>query len=226
MSGIVLCLSMVTEFAYSQDGHISIIDYQEETQLLSLNIVSPVTGEDKIFLSADGITSELRRFTRVGDYRMVIYLPCGELKDGDYLLYRTSDVALPLSLKHISCTSDNEKLQQPRIIYSNTECIIEPKGTTLWRVGSLMAQKNGYSVYQNMFAVFLTNRNNFIDADITKMRDNLLLCPTEDLLASIDKHHAIEMFQDAEAFRLDSIMQKATQPGNKLDRLFEEDKVE
>jgi len=212
-----LCLSMVTAFAYSQDRHISIIDYQEEAQLLSLNIVAPVTDEDKLYLSTDGVTSELRRFARVGEHRMVIYLPCGEFKDGDYLLYRTSDVALPLLLEHISCTSDNEKLQQPRIIYSNTGCIIEPKGTTLWRVGSLMAQKNGYSVYQNMFAVFQTNRNNFIDADITKMRDNLLLCPTEDLIASIDKRHAIEMFQDAEAFRLNRIMQKATQLGNKSD---------
>jgi hypothetical protein len=208
--------------AYSGEGHISLIDYQKGEQLLSVNIVAPVTGEAKLYLSSDGIVSELRRFNRVGEYKLVIHLPCSEFRGGDYLLYKAGEVTLSLPLEHISCTTDINQLQQPRIIYSNVGCIIEPKGTTLWRVGSLLAEKNGYSVYQNMYAVFLSNRHHFVDEDITRMQDNLLLCPSEETIATLDKHHVAEMFKEAEAFRLASQGQKAASPNNEPARSMDQ----
>ncbi|MDQ1886079.1 hypothetical protein RA180_18965 [Aeromonas salmonicida] len=205
----IASISLAISQAYSKDGHISLIDYQNIEQLLSVNIVAPTEGQDKLYLSAGGVLSELRRFTRVGEHKLVIYLPCSEFNSGDYLLYKVGNVTLTLPLEPISCTADSTQRQQPRIIYGNAGCIVEPKGTTLWRVGSLLAEKNGYSVYQNMYAVFLSNRHHFVDEDITRMQDNLLLCPPEEMIASIDKQHAVEMFQEAEAFRLASNMQKA-----------------
>lgn len=209
-ASVALAISPV----YSGEGHISIIDYQDSEQLLSINIVAPATGGGKLYLNTDGILSELRRFTRVGDHKLVIHLPCNEFKGRDYLLYKTGDVTLSQPLNRVSCTSNSTQRQLPRIIYSNAGCIIEPKGTTLWRVGSLLAEKNGYSVYQNMYAVFLSNRHHFVDEDITRMQDSLLLCPSEETIASLDKRHVAEMFQEAEAFRLANNMQEGAPAGS------------
>lgn len=207
-------ISLVISPVYSSEGHISLIDYRDSEQLLSVNIVAPTTGGGKIYLNTDGILSELSRFTRVGEHKLVIHLPCNEFKEGDSLLYKVGDVTLSLPLNRIFCTSNSAQRQQPRIIYNNVGCIIEPKGTTLWRVGSLLAEKNGYSVYQNMYAVFLSNRQHFVDDDITRMQDNLLICPLEETIASIDKRHAVDMFREAETFRLASNMQEGAPAGN------------
>lgn len=196
-------------FANSEATHISVIDYDQSSELLFVNLVAPVEGNPALYLNADGILSELERFELIGEHGMVVHLPCDDFKGADTLIYRRGEATLTLGLDGITCSRHEGRLQQPRLVHSQSRCVIDPRGTTLWRVGSLLAEKNGYSVYQNMYAVFLSNRHHFVDEDITRMQDNLLLCPPEEMIASIDKGHAAEMFQEAEAFRLASNMQKA-----------------
>lgn len=204
---IVVFYGRIT-FANSEATHISVIDYDQSSGLLFVNLVAPVAGNPALYLNADGILSELGRFELIGEHGMVVHLPCDDFKGADTLIYRRGEVTLPLGLDGITCSRHDGRLQQPRLVYSQSLRFIDPRGTTLWRVGSLLAEKNGYSVYQNMYAVFLSNRHHFVDEDITRMQDNLLLCPPEEMIASIDKLHAVEMFQEAEAFRLAGNMQK------------------
>lgn len=196
-------------FANSEATHISVIDYDQSSELLFVNLVAPVEGNPALYLNADGILSELERFELIGEHGMVVHLPCDDFKGADTLIYRRGGATLTLGLDGITCSRHEGRLQQPRLVHSQSRCVIDPRGTTLWRVGSLLAEKNGYSVYQNMYAVFLSNRHHFIDEDLTRMQDNLLLCPPEEMIASIDKGHAAEMFQEAEAFRLANNTQNA-----------------
>lgn len=195
-------LSGAGVFSYAGNDHISLIDYDESTQLLFINIVAPHAANPIIYLNSDGILSELNRFEKRGEHNLVVYLPCDDIKSSDQLIYKAGDITLSLPLDSVYCKRTDPRQRQPRIIYRNSQCTIDPKGTTLWRIGLLFSEKNGFSVYQNMYAIFLFNRNIFIYDDITKMKDSLLLCPPEELIASIDRRHAVEMFQEAEAFRL------------------------
>lgn len=195
-------------FANNEEGHISIIDYDQSSELLFVNIVTSAIGHPTLYLNADGILSELDRFELIGEYNMAVHLPCNDFNRDDILVYKKGGATLRLGLDAITCERPKGRLRQPRLVYSNAHCIIDPRGTSLWRVGTQLAEKNGYSVYQNMYAVFLANRQHFVDEDITRMQDSLLICPPEEMIAAIDKRHAAEMFQEAETFRVASSMKK------------------
>ncbi|WLD19806.1 hypothetical protein [Aeromonas veronii] len=202
---VIISLLATTDIAVAADNHISIIDYRKHEALLSLNVVAPSTTKPKLYLNAGGILSELQRFTQVGEHNLSIYLPCDEFNYGDSIYYKADDITLPLSLDPIVC-SDIHRAKQPKIIYQENQCFIQPNGTTLWRIANLLSMKNGYSVYQNLYAVFFKNRTNFIGEDIFKLTDDFLHCPSEELISSIDKKHAIEMYREAQQFLLANTM--------------------
>ncbi|WP_321150186.1 LysM peptidoglycan-binding domain-containing protein [Aeromonas jandaei] len=183
-------------------GHLSIIDYDEGKQILSVNVVAEAIGEQKVYLNSDGMLSELQRFSLSGEHTLQIFLPCDDFDSADHLVYKKSEVVLTTPLSGLVCQKNVNGAQTPKIFYKDNGCFIEPRKRTLWRISSLLSEKNGYSVYQNLYAVFLFNPDAFIDNDIFKMNDVLLSCPPEELISSIDKKHGIEMFRSAEQFKL------------------------
>lgn len=198
---VIIALLAATDIVVAADNHISIIDYREQEALLSLNVVAPSTTKFKLYLNSDGILSELQRFTQIGEHNLSIYLPCDEFNYGDIIYYKANDITLPLLLDSIVC-SDINRAKQPKLIYQENQCFIQPNGTTLWRIANLLSTKNGYSVYQNLYAVFFNNRTNFIGEDIFKLTDGFLHCPSEELISSIDKKQAVEMYREAQQFLL------------------------
>lgn len=202
--GKVLCglVWWIPTELFATEGHLSIINYDEDKQLLFVNIVTNTVGENKIFLNSEGMLSELQRFSVSGEHSLQIYLPCDDFDDKDYLVYKRSDTVLTAPLSGIVCSKKIDGVKLPRILYKDNGCFIEPRERTLWRISSLLSEKNGYSVYQNLYAVFLFNPDAFIDKDIFKMKDVLLSCPPEELISSIDKQHGIELFRSAEQFKL------------------------
>ncbi|WP_429113241.1 hypothetical protein [Aeromonas veronii] len=205
LQAVIISLLAATDIAVAADNHISIIDYREQEALLSLNVVAPSTTKPKLYLNAGGILSELQRFTQIGEHNLSIYLPCDEFNYGDIIYYKTSDITLPLPLDSIVC-SDIKRAKQPKLIYQENQCFIQPNGTSLWRIANLLSTKNGYSVYQNLYAVFFNNRTNFIGEDIFKLTDDILHCPSEELISSIDKNQAVEMYREAQQFLLANTM--------------------
>lgn len=182
--------------------HLSIIDYDEGKQILSVNVVTEVIGDQKVYLNSDGMLSELQRFSFSGEHTLHIFLPCDDFDSNDHLVYKRSEVVLTTPLSGFTCQKNIGGIKSPKILYKDSGCFIEPRKRTLWRISLLLTEKNGYSVYQNMYAVFLFNPDAFIDNDIFKMKDVLLSCPPEELISSIDKKHVIEMFRSAEEFKL------------------------
>lgn len=199
MRAIGLVFIIITQSVFASSTHLSIIKYDNTSQLLFMNVVAPI-GKGQLYLQVDGILIKIERFSRVGDYQLRVYLPCDQFDATDSLFYRVDDVILTLSLASIACSSKEGK-SIPRIIHQGGLCIIEPKGTTLWQVGILLQELNGYTVHQNIYAVFIRNRGNFIDEDINKMKNMLMYCPSEKLISSIEKQHAISLFKEAEKYR-------------------------
>jgi FimV-like protein len=198
IAGLILCV--LTQSVLASTTHFSIIKYDDASQLLLTNLIAPI-GEGQLYLQADGILIKLERFSRVGEHQLRVHLPCDEFDVADSLFYRIDDVTLTLSLASIACPP-TQRGGAPRIIYQNGLCVIDPKGSTLWQVGMRLKELNGYTVYQNMYAIFLLNRESFIGEDINKMRNELMHCPSEELISSIEKQHAASLFKEAEKHRL------------------------
>ncbi|HHQ4457142.1 UNVERIFIED_CONTAM: hypothetical protein I5919_11000 [Aeromonas hydrophila] len=196
---------------FAEGGVLSIQSYDKESQLLLLNVVAP-PGHGKFFLSSDGLLTELERFSKVGEFLLKVYIPCDMINDGDAIYYRVGNTSpLKVSLDSIKCQSNKDSHVKPRVIYQQGRCFIDHKGTTLWRVGSVLNELNGFTVYQNMYGVYLTNKNSFIKGELSKMMSSdVLVCPSTELLSTIDAQHAKRMFDEYELFRKNNAVSLST----------------
>lgn len=190
--------------AFANDGALSIQSYDRENKILLLNVVAP-QGSGQLFLQSNGLLTELERFTKVGDFLLKIYLPCDDINDGDVMYYRVGDTSpLHVSLDSIKCSSNKSSYIMPRILHQQGRCFVDHKGTTLWRVGTVLSEMNGFTIYQNMYGVYLTNKKSFIKGELSKMMSDVLRCPSVALLSTIDAQHAKAMFHEYEDFRRSS----------------------
>ncbi|WP_429179142.1 hypothetical protein [Aeromonas salmonicida] len=189
----------------ANSNYISILNYDEEYHVLSINVVAP-SGDDKLYLKSDNVLTEIRRVTKVGDHLLKVYLPCEEISNGDGLYYQVDNLPpLFTSLDGIQCKRNNGlAVKKPRVIYQHDQCYIDHKGTTLWRVGTVLNEMNGFTIYQNMYGVYLTNKSSFIKGELSKMTSDVLRCPSTALLSTIDAQHAKAMFHEYEDFRKSS----------------------
>ncbi|MDM5069914.1 hypothetical protein OB952_21505 [Aeromonas salmonicida] len=188
----------------ANDGALSIQSYDHENKLLLLNVVAP-QGEGQLFLQSNGLLTELDRFSKVGDFLLKVYLPCENISKGDSIYYRFGNTPpLYVSLDRIKCSSNKSSYLMPRILHQQGQCFVDHRGTTLWRVGTALSEMNGFTVYQNMYGVYLTNKRSFVKGDLSKMMSDVLRCPSTALLSTIDAQHAKAMFHEYEDFRKSS----------------------
>lgn len=83
-----------------------------------------------------------------------------------------------------------------RIFSKGGKCLIDTAGNTLWHTASELAKKNHASVYQNIYALFLTNKPAFAGQDIHRLRTHILYCPDPALFDHIDAEHARQLFEE------------------------------
>lgn len=96
------------------------------------------------------------------------------------------------------CISDLPSIPSPPpvLIYEKQgECLIDSAGNTLWRVAIELARHNGATIYQNIYAVFVSNRSAFAGEDIHRLRQKVLKCPAPSVFEGIDKEHAKQLFE-------------------------------
>ncbi|MNI12869.1 hypothetical protein D3C73_660740 [compost metagenome] len=85
----------------------------------------------------------------------------------------------------------------PVLIYEKQgKCLIDTGGNTLWRVASEFAKRNRASIYQNVYAIFVTNKLAFSGEDIHRLRSRKLYCPDLALFDHIESEHARRMFKE------------------------------
>ncbi|MGE6159486.1 hypothetical protein ACLHZ7_00730 [Aeromonas salmonicida] len=188
----------------ADDSSLSIQSYERENKLLLLNVVAP-QGQGQLFLQSNGLLTELDRFSKVGDFLLKVYLPCENISKGDSIYYRFSNTPpLHVSLDSIACSSNKNSYVMPRILHQQGQCFVDHRGTTLWRVGTVLSEMNGFTIYQNMYGVYLTNTKSFVKGELSKMMSDVLRCPSTALLSTIDAQHAKAMFHEYEDFRKSS----------------------
>ncbi|WP_421255561.1 MULTISPECIES: hypothetical protein [unclassified Aeromonas] len=83
-----------------------------------------------------------------------------------------------------------------RVFSKGGKCLIDTAGNTLWHTASELAKKNRASVYQNVYALFLTNKPAFAGQDIHRLRAQVLHCPDPALFEHIDAEHARQLFKE------------------------------
>lgn len=188
----------------ANDGALSIQSYDHENKILLLNVVAP-QGKGQLFLQSNGLLTELDRFSKVGDFLLKVYLPCENISKGDSIYYRVGNTPpLHVYLDSIKCSNNKNSYVMPRILHQQGQCFVDHKGTTLWRVGTVLNEMNGFTIYQNMYGVYLTNKSSFIKGELSKMTSDVLRCPSVALLSTIDAQHAKAMFHEYEDFRKSS----------------------
>ncbi|WP_131245264.1 hypothetical protein [Aeromonas bestiarum] len=185
----------------ANDGSLSIQSYDQENKLLLLNVVAP-QGQGQLFLQSNGLLTELDRFSKVGDFLLKVYLPCENVSKGDSIYYRFGNAPpLHVSLDRITCSSNKNSYVMPKILHQQGQCFVDHRGTTLWRVGTVLSEMNGFTIYQNMYGVYLANKKSFVQGELSKMMSDVLRCPSTELLSTIDAQHAKTMFHEYEGFR-------------------------
>lgn len=193
----IICLLLYSGLSW---GHVSINQYDAQQQLLYINVVAD-HGNHQVYLERAGMLTELTPLEYIGAYLIVAPLRCDDVQGHPNLHYRVNgQVISSLRLEGISCLSPIA--QAPTIIQDGSSCLIHPNGKSLWRVANKLSELNGFSVYQNVYAIFLSNHSAFIENDINKMKDTSLSCPSEQALRAIDKNHAVHLFQNMLKFNL------------------------
>ena len=87
-----------------------------------------------------------------------------------------------------------------QVVVKDRQCLVNTGGNTLWRTASELAQHNGATVYQNIYALLIHNRAVFEEGDVHRLRGRYLRCPTPELLSRIAPDHARRLFAETLVF--------------------------
>ncbi|QGZ71095.1 LysM peptidoglycan-binding domain-containing protein [Aeromonas hydrophila] len=165
---------------------------------LRMTLITPsVQGE--LFLRRDDKLEPLQGGIMVNLFTLRIPVSC-QLLSSQQTLYWSSP-GRPLIKSKVPAQSCERASELPlklpvRIFAKEGECLIDTAGNTLWHTASELAKKNRASVYQNIYALFVTNKLAFAGLDIHRLRTQVLYCPDPTLFDHIDADHARQLFKE------------------------------
>ncbi|MFQ2254897.1 hypothetical protein ACK33C_17935 [Aeromonas hydrophila] len=176
----------------------SFLSYQQG--LLRMNLISPsLDGEAQ--LRHDKKLEVLTGVMMENLFTMRAKVPCQWLRADSVLYwYLPGRKMLKAEIPAQSCASEPPALppQPPVLIYEQQgECLIDTAGNTLWRVATELAKRNHGSVYQNIYAIFVTNKSAFAGENIHRLRSRMLYCPDPILFENIESEHARQLFKES-----------------------------
>lgn len=95
-------------------------------------------------------------------------------------------------------TSLQRPAKPPVTVFENqAACWVDTGGNTLWHTASELTKINKMSVYQNVYALFITNKAKFAGEDIHRLRSRRLQCPEPTLFRHIAPEHASRLFKES-----------------------------
>lgn len=171
--------------------------------MLRMTLVSPSIQGD-VLLRRDGKLETLEGAALENLFTLRVPVPCAWLAQERTLYWAVSGKML------LSATIPPQQCAPPppppppepqmRIFSRQDRCMIDTGGMTLWSVATALATQNKATVYQNIYALFVTNKTAFVDEDISRLRSRELLCPHPDLVEHIAPEHAKQLFDEAMRF--------------------------
>ncbi|WP_113721579.1 hypothetical protein [Aeromonas salmonicida] len=193
---LLLVMLTTTPFSVATETF-SFQSYQQG--VLRMTLISPsLDGEAQ--LRHDKKLEVLTGVMMENLFTMRTEVPCQWLKaDSALYWYLPGRKMLKAEIPAQPCVSEPPALppQPPVLIYEKQgECLIDTAGNTLWRVATELAKRNRASIYQNVYAIFVTNKRAFASEDIHRLRSRRLYCPDPALVDHIEPEHASRMFKE------------------------------
>lgn len=171
--------------------------------ILRMTLVSPsLNGE--LVLHHGAKVEPIQEVALERLFTLAAAVPCESLATAS-VIYWDVPGQLPLSATLPAQTCEPEVVVPPpppppppvRRYEERGMCLIDTGGNSLWHVATELAKGNGASVYQHMYALFVTNRGAFEAGDIQRMRERTLHCPEPALFAHIGPEHARRLFEES-----------------------------
>lgn len=173
--------------------------YDPVHEQLRMVLVTPSTYGDFLLGQGDK-TKKVDGAVLEGLFTLKVQIPCEALTSTTRAYWAVSNHPM-LSADIPAQGCERPPLFPPVYIFDRQGvCLLNSNGNTLWHTAQEYSRVNHASVYQNMYALFLANRNAFAKEDIYRLTTPLLRCPTDQQLAAITPEHARALFGDAEQF--------------------------
>lgn len=174
-----------------------------EREVLRMTLVSP-SLDGKVLLRRGDNLEELTGVVLEKLFTLRVAVPCKWLATESVLYWSLPGrPLLSATIPAQSCITEPlaPPLLPPVLVYEKQgKCRIDTGGNTLWRVATEFAKRNQASIYQNVYAIFVTNKLAFAGEDIHRLRNRMLYCPEPALFDHIEPAHAKQMFEDGLQF--------------------------
>lgn len=193
---LVMLISTSTSFSEATETF-SFQSYQQG--MLRMTLISP-SLDGKLLLRRGEQFEPLNNIVLERLFTLRVELPCQWLMDDSILYWSLPGRSLlSATIPAQSCVTKPSAPPPlpPVLIYEKQgKCLIETGGNTLWRVATELAKRNRASVYQNIYAIFVTNKSSFAGEDIHRLGSRRLYCPDPALFEHINVNHARRLFEE------------------------------
>lgn len=187
---------MLSRFALATES----LSYQSYSDgSLRMTLVTPST-KGQVFLKHEDKVTQLNGGVIEGLFTLRVKVACEYLTKKSELYWSLPEKApLKSDVPAQSCplATSKKELQPVRIFFRQGKCVVDTAGNTLWRTASELKKNNSGTVYQNIYALFVTNKMGFAKEDIHKMRARILYCPDPSLFKYIEADHAKRLFAES-----------------------------
>lgn len=196
---LLLCLGTGHAYAVSD---FTFQHYDEKRNRLLMHLVTSTTQGD-VLLQVGEKMQQLQGARLEGLFMLSIPVSCENLSVGSTLHWITERGVQKAHIPPQSCRAVPER--QPITIFNKGgECWLNVGENTLWRAATEVSKLNKATVYQNMYAMFLANRQAFSGEDINRLQSTLLRCPPDQLIERISPEDALRLFKEMLEFKKQS----------------------
>ncbi|AYV13680.1 hypothetical protein [Shewanella algae] len=187
---ILLFLSMSIVMPVFADFYYEYYDSKQNRLFMHL---TTLTAEGDILLKVGDKLHSLKGGKLLDDSRLSVYTPCEFLTQGATVFWATG-----YSLEHTKIPPQqcNKKIPITVDTTEAGECWVYLGNNTLWRAATELAQRNGATIYQNIYSIFRANKESFADGDINRLRDEKIRCPTDNELTATSPQDAYRLFTE------------------------------
>lgn len=178
--------------------------YDLKNNQLFMNLVTPTVKAD-VFLKVGENMLELEGAQLVDLFLLRVRVPCEQLGSGAtfyWAAYGQPVIIAPIPPQACRVVQDELPAVVPvRIFEKGGGCWIDVGDNTLWRTATEVSRFNKATVHQNVYALFLANRSAFVNEDVNRLKEHILRCPSDQLVASISPEDAYRLFNEMLEFK-------------------------
>lgn len=133
-----------------------------------------------------------------GLFTLKVAVPCQWLRAGSWLYwYIPGRPPMSAAIPAQKCAPHQPAV---RVLTQNNQCVIDTGGNTLWRTASELSTWDHASVYQNIYGLLVANPQAFVGHDIHRLHQTVLHCPDLQVLNSLTRIHARQLFKESLKF--------------------------